>query len=106
MKTSWQIVDTLNAQDFTEARLQLHYGIQLITATGSALAEPLPDFSHTRLKWSPDLDMLIGAPIRAAKPFQVELNPIMLTSILLNQQGETISVFPMHQKHWRKGWLG
>jgi hypothetical protein len=107
MNTSWQILDTLNPQDFTEARLQLHYGIQLIAATGSALAGPLPDFSHTSLKWSPDLEVFIGAPIRAAKPFRVALDPVMLTSILLDQQGETIAVFPLHQKTLAEGmtWL-
>lgn len=107
MNTSWQILDTLNTKDFTEARLQLHYGIQLIAATGSALAEPLPDFSHTSLNWNSDLDVFIGAPIRAAKPFRVALDPVMLTSILLDQEGETISVFPLHQKTLTEGmaWL-
>jgi hypothetical protein len=107
MNTSWQIVDTLNTQDFTEARLQLHYGIQLIAATGSALAEPLPDFSHTSLKWSPDLEVFIGTPIRANKPFRVALDPVMLTSILLDQESETISVFPLDQKTLAEGmaWL-
>jgi hypothetical protein len=107
MNTSWQIVDTLNTQDFTEARLQLHYGIQPIAAAGSALAEPLPDFSHTSLKWNPNLDVFIGAPIRAAKPFRVALDPVMLTSMLLDQYGETISVFPMHRKTLAEGmaWL-
>jgi hypothetical protein len=107
MNTSWQILDTLNTQDFTETRLQLHYGIQFIAAVGSALAEPLPDFSHTSLNWSPDLEVFIGAPIRAAKPFRVALDPVMLTSILLDQQGETISVFPLHQKTLAEGmtWL-
>ncbi len=107
MNASWQIVDTLNTQDFTEARLQLHYGIQLIAASGSALAEPLPDFSHTSLKWNPGLGMFIGAPIRAAKPFRVALDPVMLTSMLLDQHGKTISVFLMRQKTLAEGmaWL-
>lgn len=107
MNTTWQILDTINTKDFTEARLQLHYGIQLIAAMGSTLAEPLPDFSHTSLKWDPELEVFIGAPIRAAKPFRLALDPVMLTSILLDRDGETISIFPMHQKTLAEGmaWL-
>jgi hypothetical protein len=107
MNTSWQILDTINTQDLTEARLQLHYGIQFIAATGSALAEPLPDFSHTSLNWNPDLEVFVGAPIMTAKPFRVALDPVMLTSILLDKHYETISVFPLHQKTLTEGmaWL-
>jgi hypothetical protein len=107
MNTSWQTLDTLNAQDFTEARLQLHYGIQFIAATGAAMAEPLPDYSHSSLEWNPDLDVFMGAPIRATRPFRVALNPITLTSILLDKQGETIAVFPLHQQTLAEGmaWL-
>jgi hypothetical protein len=107
MNTLWQTLDTLNAQDFTEARLQLHYGIQFIAATGAALAEPLPDYSHSSLEWNPDLDVFMGAPIRATRPFRVALNPITLTSILLDKQGETIAAFPLHQQTLAEGmaWL-
>jgi hypothetical protein len=108
MNTSWQILDTLfNTQDFTEARLQLHYGIQFIAAVGSALAEPLPDFSHTSLNWDSDLDMFVGAPIMTARPFRVALDPMLLTLSLLDKQGETISVLPLHQKTLVEGiaWL-
>ncbi|WP_404788117.1 hypothetical protein [Altericista sp. CCNU0014] len=107
MNTTWQILDTINTKDFTEARLQLHYGIQFIAATGSALAEPLPDFSHTSLHWNSDLNVFIGAPMVTARPFRVALDPISLTSILLDKHGETISVFPLHQKTLAEGiaWL-
>jgi hypothetical protein len=107
MNTSWQILDTLNSHDFTEARLQLHHGIQFIAATGSALAEPLPDYSHTSLEWNPDLGVFMGASIRTTRPFRVALDPITLTSVLLDNQGETIAALPLHQKTLAEGmaWL-
>ena len=98
MDTSWHITGKIKPQDLTESRLQLHYAIQFIGATGAALAEPLPDYSHTCLDWNPDLAVFIGAPIRATKPFRVALNPVTLTSILLDSKGEAIASLALVQK--------
>ncbi|MBW4621495.1 MAG: hypothetical protein KME17_19310 [Cyanosarcina radialis HA8281-LM2] len=98
MNTSWQIVPNIKPQDLTESRLQLHYAIQFIAAVGSALAEPLPDYSHTSLEWHPDLEMFVGAPIRAEKPFRVALDPVHLISQILDKQGEAIASYPLHQQ--------
>ncbi|MDX2216968.1 MAG: hypothetical protein SFY66_27125 [Oculatellaceae cyanobacterium bins.114] len=51
----WQLIGKLNPQALSESRVQLHYAIQFIAATGAALAEPLPDYSHTSLAWNPVL---------------------------------------------------
>ncbi|MGA7953733.1 MAG: hypothetical protein WCA07_09465 [Gloeobacterales cyanobacterium] len=98
MDTSWHITGKIKPQDLTESRLQLHYAIQFIAATGTALAEPLPDYSHTSLAWNPDLAVFMGAPIRAATPFRVALNPVTLTSILLDSKEETIASLALAQK--------
>jgi hypothetical protein len=109
MDNSWQIIDHIKQQKLTESRLQLHYAIQFIAATGSALAEPLPDYSHTSLEWKPELEVFVGAIIRAKTSFQVALDPIGLTLIILDKQGDTIAAFPLHQKtmveglNWLKG---
>lgn len=70
MNTSWRIIDNINPQDLTESRMQLHYAIQFMAAVGAALAEPLPDYSHTSLEWHPDLEVFVGAPIHAQKLFE------------------------------------
>jgi hypothetical protein len=98
MNNSWQITGKIKPQELTESRLRLHYAIQFIAATGSALAEPLPDYSHTSLAWHPDLKVFFGALIRGAKTFQVALDPVKLTSIILDKQGETIAMFPLEGK--------
>jgi hypothetical protein len=98
MDTSWHITGKIKPYDLTESRLQLHYAIQFIAATGAALAEPLPDYSHTSLDWNPDLAVFVGAPIRAATPFRVALNPVTLTSILLDSKQEAIAAFPLQQR--------
>ncbi len=101
------ITGKIKLQNLTESRLQLHYAIQFIAATGAALAEPLPDYSHTSLDWNPDLAVFLGAPIRAATPFRVALNPVTLTSILLDSHRETIASLALTQKTLAEGmnWL-
>jgi hypothetical protein len=103
----WQTIGKIKPQELTESRLQLHYAIQFIAATSAALAEPLPDYSHTSLAWNPGLEILTGAAIQATQPFQVALDPISLTLILLNQRSETIASLPLHGKTMSEGliWL-
>jgi hypothetical protein len=98
MDTARSLTGKIKPHELTESRLQLHYAIQFIAATGAALAEPLPDYSHTSLDWNPGLAVFLGAPIHAATPFRVALNPVTLTSILLDSKQEAIATFPLQQK--------
>jgi hypothetical protein len=104
MKTSWQLIGIVKPQDLTESRLQLHFAIQFIAAIGAALAEPQPDDSHTSLEWCPDLGVFVGAPIPSANSLlRVALNPIDLTSLILDPQGEAIATYALHQKTLAEG---
>lgn len=107
MDSSWQTIGNIKPQELTESRLQLHYAIQFIAATGSARAEPLPDYSHTSLEWNPALEVFTGALIRVKTPFRVALEPISLTLLILDKQGDTIAAFPLHEKTMAEGlnWL-
>jgi hypothetical protein len=103
MTVTWEEIGRAQPQTLTEARLQLHYAIQFIAATGAALAEPLPDYSHTSLVWDPTLEVFVGAPIRAAQPFRVALDPITLTAVLVDRQGDTLASFPLHSRTLAEG---
>lgn len=92
---NWQLIRKLNPTDLTEGRLQLHYAIQFIAATGATFAEPLPDYSHTSLTWNSTLKMFVGSTIRSPQPFQVALDPISLTLLVLNRQSQTIASLPL-----------
>jgi hypothetical protein len=97
----------ITPQELTESRLQLHYAVQYIAATGAALAEPLPDNSHTSFGWNPVLEAFVGSTIPAAQPFQIALEPISLTLIVVDDQNDAIASFPLHEKTMREGldWL-
>ncbi len=103
----WQTIAKISPDELVESRLQLHYAIQFIAATGAALAEPLPDYSHTSLDWNPDLELFVGSAILAPQSFQVALEPVGLKLILLNQQREAIATLPLSGKTMAAGlsWL-
>lgn len=104
---SYITVEKINSQELTESRLQLHYAVQYIAATGAALLEPLPDHSHTSMAWNPILEAFVGSTIRATQPFQIALDPVSLTLILIDRQNDTIVSLPLHGKTMLEGldWL-
>ncbi len=97
----------ISPQELTESRLQLHYAVQYIAATGAALAEPLQDDSHTSFGWNSVLAAFVGSTIPAAQPFQMALEPVSLTLIVVDDQKDTIASLPLHGKTMREGlnWL-
>jgi hypothetical protein len=103
----WQMIAKIPPSELVESRLQLHYAIQFIAATGAALAEPLPDYSHTSLAWHPVLEVFVGPAIQAPQSFQVALDPVSLTLIVLDQESETIASLPLPGKTMAAGlsWL-
>lgn len=107
MTTLETMTGKINPQELTQSKLQLHYAVQYIAATGAALVEPLPDYSHTSMVWNPVLEAFVGSTIRAAQPFQIALNPVSLTLLLIDDQNETIASLPLHGKTMLEGldWL-
>lgn len=98
MNNQWQPTGKINPQELTESRLQLHYGVQFIAATGSALAAPKPDYSHTTLGWNTQLKAFVGEPIKANKTFSVALEPVSLTAFFIDEQNNQIAQLSLHQQ--------
>lgn len=107
MKTLEITTETISPQELIESRLQLHYAVQYIAAASAALVEPLPDDSHASFGWNPVLEAFVGSPIQAAQSFQVALEPISLTLILIDRYNETIASLPLQGKTMQEGldWL-
>jgi hypothetical protein len=107
MIASWQKTGSINPKSLTEARLQLHHAIQFPAAVGNCLIEPQPDTSHASLTWHPQLNLLVSGFVTTEKPFQVALEPVSLTLIILNLQGEKLAEFSLEQKTMEQGmnWL-
>jgi hypothetical protein len=50
-------------EDLIESRIQLHYAIQCIAATGMALGESRPDGSQMPLAWNDRIQGFITLPL-------------------------------------------
>jgi len=107
MNNSWQIIGNLKPQELTESRLQIHYAVQFIAITSSALVPALPDYSHTSLAWNPVIKMFTGELIQVQTSFRVALDPIYLKLIVLDRENDIIAAFALHQKTMAEGlnWL-
>ena len=57
---SWRPIGAVLPTDLGEARLELHYAAQLVSAPGTTLLPPKDDYSHTNLEWDSALDVLAG----------------------------------------------
>ncbi|NJL49796.1 MAG: hypothetical protein HC929_23210 [Leptolyngbyaceae cyanobacterium SM2_5_2] len=87
-------------------RLQLHYAIQFIAATGLALSQTKPDGSQITLDWDPQLKGFVGQPIPHTA-IQVALFPVALTSVILSQHQPVATLSLVGQTmtqalHWHK----
>ena len=95
---SWQTLGNIAPQSLTETRLQLHYAIQFMAAVGNFLTDPQPDYSHASLTWNSELKVFISGLVTTQKPFQVALEPVSLTSLVLDAEGNKLAEFFLPQK--------
>lgn len=57
---SWRPIGKVLPGRLTEARLELHWAAQLVSAPGATLLPATADFSHTNLGWDDALGVLAG----------------------------------------------
>jgi hypothetical protein len=88
----------LNPQQLTPSRIQLHYAIQFIAATGMALGTSQADGSQVTLDWSADVQGFIGRKVSGIHPFYVALEPIALKSWILDDQQRAIAALSLPGK--------
>lgn len=60
---SWKTLGAVLPGELAEARLQLHWAAQLLSAPGSSLLAAAEDFSHTNLGWDSELGLLSGRSV-------------------------------------------
>ena len=103
----WQKVRNIDPQSLKETRLELHYAIQFMAAVGNFLTEPRPDYSHASLNWNSELNLFVSGFVPTEKPFQVALEPISLTSLVLDRHGNKLGELSLLQKTLDEGmnWL-
>ena len=88
---TWKRIGSVLPNTLLGARLELHWGAQLVSAVGTSLLAPEPDFSHTNAVWDKELGLLAGRPagekaLRAGLVFEA------LELVLLHSQRERASL--------------
>lgn len=81
--------------NLTDTRIQLHYAIQGIAATGMALAEYQPDDSQMTCQWSSDLHAFVGHKLPGVHPVYVAMEPVSLTSLIVDEYQRAIASIPL-----------
>ncbi|MGB9339927.1 MAG: hypothetical protein WCB63_11840 [Polyangiales bacterium] len=57
---TWKALGAVSADRLSEARLQLHWAAQLLSAPGLSLLPAADDYSHSNLGWDRALGVLSG----------------------------------------------
>jgi len=62
----WKAVGGSPSAALSQARLQLHWAAQLVSAPGTSLLPRSADYAHTNLGWESSLGVLVGrdVPVR------------------------------------------
>ncbi len=84
------------ATPLSQGRVQLHYAIQFMAATQMALATPQPDGRQVTIHWNPQISGFMGQMLAGDPPFYLALEPVTLTSLILNQQLQPLATLPLN----------
>jgi hypothetical protein len=107
MSPSWHPLGSRAAHELTDARLQLHHGLQIACSTGISCLPKQADDSHTNFGWLAGVDALSTHVVPGRTPFQVALRLASLELLMLDAGARTLSAFPLHGRTVADayGWL-
>jgi len=109
MSTSinWQHLGDRPPAALTDARLQLHWAAQLVSAVGTTLLPPAPDDSHTNLEWLAESQRLAGRLTADAPRCRAALRPDDLRLGILDERDRTVAEHELHGRTFSQGmvWL-
>ena len=102
----WSTLGSVDPRQLVEARLQLHWAVQLVSAFANAELEHLPDDSQSNLGWQDDLDVLLGR--RRPDGLAAGLSLPKLELFVFNNAGAVVDTFPLAGRtlNQARSWLG
>ncbi len=100
--TSWHKLGGVHPAKLADARLELHYAVQLVSSIGQCLLEPRSDDSHGWMAWDERTGSLVSATVEGNKKVCCRLDFRKLTLYLMDSDGDPddnpLSSFPLHEK--------
>ncbi len=94
----WQVLGDPPPIRLTDARLQIHWAAQLLTAVATRHVPAKKDDSHTNLGWNHTDGLLLGKFTATPRPFQVALRPADLHLILRVAGGSTVAWYSLNHR--------
>ena len=91
----WCLLQEIDVDKLTEARLQLHHAAQIVAAMGKYLLPAQPDDSHTNMEWSSEFQALVGGEINGKNTLRGGLRLRDLTVLLIDESDDTLQEFPL-----------
>ncbi len=103
----WLRLGALPATELVEARLELHWALQLPAALGIARATPSADFAQHALHWEPRHQALVSAWAAQPRRYRAGLRFEPLTLLLLTEHDEPLATLPLVGRTLAEGlaWL-
>lgn len=87
----WNAPGTARADSLIDARLELHYAVQIAAAPGKQLLPERPDFSQQSFVWDAGAGVLAQGLVDAAVPFRSALRLSPPTLLLLGGDGGALA---------------
>ncbi|MFQ6615095.1 MAG: hypothetical protein ACE5D1_09665 [Fidelibacterota bacterium] len=92
----WKTVHPVDLNRITEARVQSHWAVQILSALADACIPAEADDSHTNLGWRSDLEALVGR--ETPDGYHLTLKIPHLTISLLDSFGKEFASLPLSGK--------
>jgi hypothetical protein len=86
LSTRWMHVGSRAPTELVDARLQLHWAVQLVSAVGSTLLPAAADDSHTNLEWLAESALFAGRITPDAPRCRAALRPYDLRLCVVNER--------------------
>jgi hypothetical protein len=105
-EADFEVLDVSATQHLVEARVALHWAVQLASAAGTTLADAEDDFGHTTLTWLYGPSALAGVALPSGRRAALRVRELVLA--VFGSAGDTLAELDLRGKTIGEGidWLG
>jgi hypothetical protein len=107
LSSNWQSVGNVTPTELVDARLQLHYALQIIVSAPISFLAKRADDSHTNLEWLPTFEALGTNWLERPQRVRFALRPASLALLTIDEGGSIASKLVLDAKTSADGveWL-
>ena len=105
---SWHLLGAVSPESLVEARMQLHWAAQIVSAVGTTLLPARDDDSQTNFEWLSHLEALAGEPVGERQTIRAAIAPGTLTLHVLDKSDSVLDSFTLDGRTYNEGivWMG